>query len=133
MNVRSIKKDDVEVVYKFWQKHYKVSDRDTVDRIEKFITKNAGISSLAEEGGEVIGTTLGSYDGRKGYIYKVVVREDFRGTGLGKKLVKSTLDKMMEQGALDIRVNCDERLVEFYKSCGFNVKKGLVQLQIKKY
>lgn len=133
MTIRPIEVNDMESIYTFWENNYKVSDRDTVERIKEFIIKNPEISTLAEENNEVIGTTLGSYDGRKGYIYKVVVREDKKGIGLGATLVKETVKKMQDLGALDIRVFCDPKLIGFYEKCGFKVKEGLAHMQIKKY
>jgi ribosomal protein S18 acetylase RimI-like enzyme len=133
IEIRSLKEKDASRVYDFWKRNYKVSKRETKNRLKNFIRRNVGLSSLAEDDGEIVGTTLGSYDGRKGYIYKVVVKKDYRGTGLGQKLVKETVKKIKKAGCLDIRVNCAEDLVGFYKRCGFKLKEGLSQLQIKDY
>jgi predicted GNAT family N-acyltransferase len=133
MKVRAILVSEAKDVCDFWERNYKVSDRDASDRIATFIEKNNGLSTLAQEGDEIIGTVLGSYDGRKGYIYKVVVKDNFRGTGLGQRLVEETVRKIKEAGALDIRVNCAKELVGFYEKCGFKLKGDLYQLQIKNY
>lgn len=133
MDTRSIVNEDIEDIYEFWISNYKVSDRDTVERIKSFITKNPDISTLAEDSGKIVGTSLGSYDGRKGYIYKVVVDNEHKGTGLGAILVKETIKKMQDKGALDIRVFCDPTLIGFYEKCGFKLKEGLAHMQIKKY
>lgn len=133
MNIRNIVVDDIDRVHKFWKDNYKVSERDTIERITDFICKNYDLSTLAEEDGDIVGTVLGSYDGRKGYIYKVVVRKDYRGIRVGEKLVKKTVNKILDRGALDMRVNCSEELVGFYKKSGFKAKGGIISLQIKRY
>ena len=136
MKLRSIKPEDVKKVHQFWQEHYEVSKKDTVERIVEFIQKNPGLSTLAEDDGKVVGTALGAYDGRKGYIQKVSVHKDYRGTGLGQKLVKETVDKIKKAGALDIRVNCGEELIDFYGKAAVNYHNtssselGILQIKI---
>ena len=133
MNIQVIRPEDVKAVYRFWLKDYKVDGRDSVERITNFVEKNPGISMLAIEGDNVVGTCLGSYDGRKGYIYKIVISKEFYGTGLGRKIVVKTLDNIRSAGGLDVRVQCAPELVGFYEKCGFKVKEGVIHMQWKGY
>jgi len=116
----------------FWKKHYKFSKRDNRKKIEILLAKNPRLSLLAEKDGEVIGTALATFDGRKGYLQKVAIRKDCQKKGLGKKLVKVVISKLKKEGALDIRVNCDEKLVPFFKKCSFGESRVIV-LKIKLY
>lgn len=132
MKIRPITLKDYHKISTFWKKHYKFSNRDTRQKIKILLAKNPGLSILAEKNGEIIGTTLASFDGRKGYLQKIVIRKDFQGGGLGKELVKIAILSLQKAGALDIRVNCDKKLVPFYKKCGFK-ESGVIALKIKLY
>lgn len=131
MNIRSMQLTDYPQVLRFWKEHYKVSSRDTKENIEVLLTKNPDISILAEEEGEIVGTALGSFDGRKGYVQKIAVAASKRGSGLGKELVSELINNLKRAGSHDIRVSCREELIPFYQKCGFELKEGLFQLQIK--
>lgn len=132
MITRAITISDFEKLKGFWIKNYKVSKRDDYSHLKVFFDKNPNLSTLIEEKSEIIGTCLASYDGRKGYIQKVVVDKDVQGKGIGKKLVTETLKKLKKVGALDIRVACDKSLIPFYESCGF-VVDNIAHLKIKDY
>jgi ribosomal protein S18 acetylase RimI-like enzyme len=41
---------------------------------------------VAEHRGRIIGTMMGGYDGRRGLVYHLAVREDYRRQGIGKDL-----------------------------------------------
>jgi len=74
---------------------------------------------LAEENGTILGTVLGSFDGRRGSLQKLVVSNEHREKGIGRKLVKEVVKKVQNAGAIDIRFNTSEELVSFYEKCGF--------------
>ena len=132
IKLRAFEKSDIPEVEDFWKKEYRVSKRDDKDRMGVFIEKNAGLSTVAEDSGVIIGTTLGSYDGRKGYIQKVAVSNAYRGKGIGKMLVDETVKKLKDAGALDIRVGCGGELTPFYEKCGFKMET-IVPMKIKNY
>ncbi len=125
--------DDYDEVARFWGEHYKISDRDSLKTMTIFLDKNPGLSMLAiGEGGQIIGTCLGSFDGRKGFIQKMAVNPLYRGQGVGKRLAEEALVAMRAEGALEFRVDCDEKVAAFYEACGFS-RYDIVSLRIKEY
>jgi ribosomal protein S18 acetylase RimI-like enzyme len=119
MNLRSLTIDDYPQVIAFWKANYLLTKLDEFGRVKLFLEKNPGLSVIAEEKGEIIGTALGSFDGRRGTLQKVVVKKDQRGKGIGGKIVREAVKRIQTAGALDIRFNTVEELVHFYESCGF--------------
>lgn len=53
------------------------------------------------------------------HIENVVVDEDFRGLGIGSKLVQQAVNFAKGSGAYKIVLNCDRDKVEFYQKFGF--------------
>ena len=133
MKFRPILPNDYEQLASFWKQHYalKLHKGDDKETITRLLERNTGLSTIAEEDGVVIGTCVGTFDGRKGYIQKVAVSKELRGKGLGIKLVQETVKKILEAGAFQVQVNCGEDLVSFYRKTGFEVNP-VVAMKIKK-
>ena len=120
MKFRAITIEDYPKLIEFWKTNYLITPLDEFERVKLFLEKNSGLSLLAQEdSGEIIGTVLCSFDGRRGSLQKVVVNKIYRGKGLGQKLVKQVVAKLQSAGATDIRFNIAEELVPFYEKCGF--------------
>jgi glucosamine-phosphate N-acetyltransferase len=62
--------------------------------------------------------------GKVGHIEDVVVSSDFRGHGLGKRIVNTCLDYAKTQECYKCILDCSEENVNFYKKCNkdFQVK-----------
>jgi ribosomal protein S18 acetylase RimI-like enzyme len=119
MNLRTIVIDDYQKLVPFWKKNYFVNEMDSFKRLKLFLEKNPDLSVLIEENGGIIGTALGSFDGRRGYLQKVVTDKDSRRKGMGKQLVKEVLKRLQSLGGTYIPINVEENLVTFYEKCGF--------------
>lgn len=98
MNIRTMTIDDYNKVYDLWRNTPGVglSEADERKKIDAFIQRNPGLCFVYEEGDAIVGTILCGNDGRRGYIHHLVVREDYRGKGLGKKLVQKCLDGLKQ-------------------------------------
>jgi len=101
MNIRIMKKDDYGKVFDLWTSTPGVGMRsldDSEDGIVKFLNRNPGTCFIAEAGEEIAGVILSGHDGRRGYIYHAVVREKYRGKGIGLSLVQAVEKSMKEEG-----------------------------------
>jgi len=125
MIIRSITIEDHQMLIPFWKANYFFNEMDNFARFKFFLDKNPNLSILAEENGEIIGSALGSFDGRRGYLQKLVVRKDFRKRGLGKQLVGKIIQRLKELNCLYIPISVEEELVIFYESCGFKKTKQI--------
>ena len=121
MTFREITMADYDKLVPFWKENYFVNEHDSKDRFKLYLEKNPGLSIVVQENQKIIGTMLGAFDGRRGYLQKLVVHKSFRRKGIGKKLVEMTTKKLQTLGCLYITLNVEKELVDFYKSCGFKV------------
>lgn len=119
MKIRFITIKDYPKLIEFWRINYLLTPLDDFERVKLFLEKNPNLSFLAEEKGEIVGTILGSFDGRRGSVQKLVVNKEQRGKGIGKELVLHAVKRLQDAGAMDIRFNTAEELVPFYEKCGF--------------
>lgn len=66
--------------------------------------------------------------GKVGHIEDVVVDSNYRGTGLGKKLIDFA--KTYCSDCYKIILNCNNNNINFYKKCGFTEKETQMVLYI---
>jgi GNAT superfamily N-acetyltransferase len=64
---------------------------DDEESLAAFMQKNPQTCLVLKEGNSVWGTVLGGFDGRRGYIYHLVVDKDFRRQSYGKKLLQEVV------------------------------------------
>jgi ribosomal protein S18 acetylase RimI-like enzyme len=119
MNLREITFNDYPNLIPFWKENYFVTDMDNAERFKLFLGKNPHLSILIEDDGQIKGTALGSFDGRRGYIQKVVTSKESRGKGIGKQLVDEVVKRLHQLGALYIPIAVEDKNITFYEKCGF--------------
>lgn len=69
--------------------------------------------------------------GMSGMIDELIVSEDYRGQGIGKKLVSSAINRCRQLGCWELEVSTEKvntRAREFYKRCGFEENSVLLEM-----
>ena len=102
MTIRAMTIDDYEEVYALWMSIKGFAMRsldDSRDGVARFLKRNPDASVVAVADGKVVGSILCGYDGRRGCLYHVCVREDYRRQGIGKAMVVYCM-KALEKEAI---------------------------------
>ena len=100
MEIRTMKIEDYEGVYKLWMsiKGFAIrSIDDAREGVERFIKRNPDTSVVAVENGEIVGSILCGHDGRRGCLYHVCVAEQYRRRGIGKAMVIQAMNALKEE------------------------------------
>lgn len=71
---------------------------DRRDAVERYLTRNPGLSLVAIEDGRLVGTILCGHDGRRGHLYHLAVAKNRRRCGIGSELVVRCLKQLESQG-----------------------------------
>ena len=81
--------EDYEQACALWNEAegIEVCEGDARDEVARYLERNPRLSRIAEVGGRLAGAVLCGHDGRRGFIYHLVVAPRFRGLGVGKVLV----------------------------------------------
>ncbi len=89
--IREMKIADYPGLHDLWMTIHGFGIRSIDDSevgVERFLLRNPGTSVVAvSETGEIVGGILCGHDGRRGCLYHVCVREDYRRMGIGKAMV----------------------------------------------
>lgn len=78
---------------------------------------------------------MGGYDGHRGWIYSLAVKPEFRGLGVGTRLVQGILEELKIRGCLKVNLQVlgsNRQVVEFYRKNGFTVEDR-ISMGIKLY
>ena len=97
ITIRGMTIEDYDGVYTLWMtiKGFAIrSIDDAREGVERFLSRNPGISVVAVKDGEIVGSILCGHDGRRGCLYHVCVREDCRMQGIGKSMVVYCMDAL---------------------------------------
>ena len=97
ITIRGMTIEDYDVVYTLWMTIRGFAIRsidDAREGVERFLSRNPGISVVAVKDGEIVGSILCGHDGRRGCLYHVCVREDCRMQGIGKSMVVYCMDAL---------------------------------------
>ena len=80
------------------EKGVRVGGSDTPAEIEKKLGRDPDLFLVAEAGGRIIGTVIGGFDGRRGIFYHLGVHPDFRGGGVGGRLMDEVEARLRQRG-----------------------------------
>ena len=93
--------DDYDALVRLW-KHgglpYRPDGRDGRERIARELAGPCSVFLAAEEDGRLVGAILGTHDGRKGWINRLVVAPSHRHKGVATALVREVERRLAELG-----------------------------------
>lgn len=83
---------------------------------------------VAVDQGRVIGSIMAGYDGHRGWLYSVAVRQDAKRRGIGTALVQTAEAALRALGCCKINLqvrSTNAAVIEFYKGLGFTVEEHI--------
>lgn len=110
---------DYEAVYQLWKSMEKgvgIGRSDTLQEIEKKLTRDPDLFLIAEADGCIVGSVIGGFDGRRGLIYHLAVTASYRGRGIGSRLMEEVELRLRAKGCLKcyLLVKADNQEAETY-------------------
>lgn len=117
--------DDLLKTQALWrsiEKGVSLGSSDTPEEIKKKLLRDPDLFLVAEEDGEIVGTVIGGFDGRRGLIYHLAVSASFRRRGIGSKLMKEVETRLKAKGCIRsyLLVTTDNHeAMKYYKDLGW--------------
>lgn len=117
---------DFESVHNLWahiEKGVRVGRSDSLAEIEKKVQRDPDLFLVAEYQGQIIGTIIGGFDGRRGIIYHLAVSSEARGQGVGSLLLQQVEERLRAKGCLKsyLMVTPDnEEAMRYYEQRGWH-------------
>ena len=128
---RLMKLDDYEEVFSLWKTTPGIglSAADQKKNIQTFLQKNSDTCFVALIDGKIVGTILCGDDGRRGYMYHLVVAESTRKKGVGATLVKMGMEALQRHGIEKCHLfvyGDNATAIEFYQRLGWKERTELL-------
>ena len=101
INISVMTIDDYDGIYSLWLENHEVAINpadDSREGISKYLNRNPSTSFVAKDDDKIIGTIMAGHDGRRGFFHHVFVSPDYRGQGIGRKLVNSAMSALENEG-----------------------------------
>ena len=83
---------------------------------------------VALDGDDVIGSAMAGYDGHRGWLYAIAVRESHRRRGIGSALVREAERRLQALGCAKINLQiqaANASAVMFYRHLGYEVEERI--------
>ena len=83
---------------------------------------------VADGDEELAGACMAGYDGHRGWLYAVAVRDPYRRHGTGSALVNAAIAALQELGCIKVNLQIratNTAVAAFYESLGFTVEERL--------
>ncbi len=123
--------DDYDGTLRLWKsidKGIRVGASDAPVEIKKKLQRDPDLFLVAEVDGQLVGTVIGGFDGRRGLIYHLAVATAYRRSGLGSRLMNEVEGRLRDKGCLRcyLLVRPDNpEAVGFYEQQGWSTLDDL--------
>ena len=119
-----------EGVFALWQQCEGVglSESDSKENIRTYLLRNPDMSFIATVDDSLAGGILCGHDGRRGYIYHLAVRPQYRRQGIARRLVNSCLHSLRRIGIQKCHIfifNENQDGIAFWKSLGWTPRHDI--------
>ena len=120
--IRELRASDGDELRRLWKA---VDFRPTGDddrSLARLVRRNPGLVLVATEGGRIVASALGAFDGRRGWLYHVATAESHRRQGIASKLVDRIEADLAALGCPKVSVNVGEEREAaraFWKARGY--------------
>jgi ribosomal protein S18 acetylase RimI-like enzyme len=124
ITVRRCRQSDVPAVLDLWTQarsdHASTPDR--LEDIERLVTESPAALLVVERDGEIVGALIAAWDGWRGNMYRLAVREGHRREGIGLALTRAGEEYLRQCGVRRVTALVafeDEVAGGFWEAAGY--------------
>jgi ribosomal protein S18 acetylase RimI-like enzyme len=114
---------DYEKIVRLWKRAgLELRPGDGRRQIRKKLRRDPELFLVAEENGSLVGTVLGSWDGRRGWIHHLAISPRRQRSGLGTQIIKELEKRMRRKGVLKVNAivyRTNKKSINFFRKNGY--------------
>jgi len=132
MKIREFKIDDYPTVRDLWQAAGLIlRPGDELEDVKLKLQRDPDLFLVTEQDDEIVGSVMGGWDGRRGWIYHLAVKPEHQRHGIGAGLVREVEKRLVAKGAKKVNAQVyklNERSSEFFKAIGYETQPDLIMI-----
>jgi len=132
MKIREFKIDDYPIVRDLWQAAGLIlRPGDELEDVKLKLQRDSDLFLVAVQDDMIVGSVMGGWDGRRGWIYHLAVKPEHRRQGIGVGLVREVEKRLVAKGARKVNAQVykwNERSSEFFKAIGYETQPDLIMI-----
>jgi ribosomal protein S18 acetylase RimI-like enzyme len=132
MKIREFKIDDYPIVRDLWQAAGLIlRPGDELEDVKLKLQRDSDLFLVAIQDNRVVGSVMGGWDGRRGWIYHLAVKPEHQRQGIGVGLVREVEKRLVAKGARKVNAQVykwNERSSEFFKAIGYETQPDLIMI-----
>lgn len=104
------------------------STDDRPDDVERLVDDSLAALLVAERDGEIVGVLIAAWDGWRGNMYRLAVRDGHRREGVGLALIRAGEEYLRERGAHRVTALVafdDEVAAGFWEAAGYPLDREI--------
>jgi len=112
----------VRALWESMEKGVHVGRSDSPEEIEKKACRDPELFLLAEADGEIVGSVIGGFDGRRGMLYHLAVKREFRSRGIASLLMDEVENRLRAKGCLKcylLVMQDNDQAAQYYEKRGW--------------
>ena len=116
----------IRALWESMEKGVNVGRSDSPEEIAQKAARDPDLFLLAEADGEIIGSVIGGFDGRRGMLYHLAVKQEFRRQGIAAQLMDEVESRLRAKGCLKcylLVMQGNDEAAHFYERHGWNEMK----------
>ncbi|HEX4215408.1 MAG TPA: GNAT family N-acetyltransferase [Candidatus Dormibacteraeota bacterium] len=121
--IRTPRASEVQALVDLWvDAGLKVEPETAADELTRLLATGTDLVLVLEEGGEILGTVLGTWDGRRGWIQRLATRPGRRGQGVGTRLLEEVERRLEDMGCRKVNLLIEpdnDGVAAFYERSGY--------------
>ncbi len=130
ITIRRCRQEDVQEVLELWaegrSEHASTADR--IEDVEGLLEGSPAALLVAERDGEIAGALIAGWDGWRGNMYRLAVRDGHRREGIGLALTRAGEEYLRRCGARRVTALVafdDEGAGSFWESAGYPMDREI--------
>jgi ribosomal protein S18 acetylase RimI-like enzyme len=132
LRVREFKVDDYPIVRELWHAAaLELRPGDDLADIKLKLQRDPDLFLIAEQDGRIVGSVIGGWDGRRGWIYHLAVSPNYQRKGIGGGLVRELEERLVAKGAKMVNAQVhklNEKSFNFFKAIGYDERSHLIMI-----
>jgi len=132
MKIREFKIQDYTIVRTLWQVAGLIlRPGDELEDVKLKLQRDPDLFLVAEQFDEIVGSVIGGWDGRRGWIYHLAVKPEHQRKGIGMGLVREVEKRLVAKGAKKVNAQVykwNEQSYEFFRALGYESQPDLMMI-----